>query len=175
MIFLFYLISRRLSNLFYWFFLKESKPSVIFKPQPHPITMLDSKRPGFPLKAIFATLILISWQWAAGQLSNPVFTSRGSLGSEPGIQLLIQNVQNPCGNSVGLGSKKTLFRLRLSGIKSKYSTAGSKYILTLRLRMEDCKGKSIGKNFTIDLARYPKEGEIKNDKDWYVEGSPSLL
>ena len=126
---------------------------------------------GHPFRLIILLCLFTSPIYVSGQLSGATYISKGAISQAPGISLLVQNLQYPCGNTVGLGKKKTFFRLKLSGIKNKYSGNKSKYNLLLRLKVEDCKGKVFVKNFRIDLSQYNRDGEIRNDGEWYFEGS----
>lgn len=120
---------------------------------------------------LFSILVLLMFSYpffAKGQLSAPSFVSKGAISNDPGIYLLVQNTKNPCGNQVGLGRKKTIFRLRFAGYKNKISN-NKKFLVGLVLKIEDCKGKIISKRYTITLAN--KEGEIRNDGVWFFEGS----
>jgi hypothetical protein len=105
------------------------------------------------------------------QLTNIAFVPKGIVHKETGIILLVQNVRNPCGNNVGLGRKKTVFRLRIPSNKIKYFNPSNKYYLNLRLSIADCKGNTIFRTYSIDLNRIGKDGEIKNDKELQFEGS----
>jgi hypothetical protein len=121
---------------------------------------------------LFVGILLISSFPVCAQLGNSTgYSVKGNLSAEPGIVLLVQNVQNPCGGGLGAGMKKTFFRLKMSGIKSKYASGNLKYMLNLRLKFEDCKGKQVTKTYVIDLNRYNADGENRNEREWYYEGS----
>lgn len=120
---------------------------------------------------LFVWVYLIPSNQVFAQLGNSSgYSVKGNLSAEPGIVLLVQNVQNPCGGGLGSGLKKTFFRLKMSGIKRKYASGSLKHMLNLRLKFEDCKGRQVSKTFVIDLNRYNAEGENKNE-EWYYEGA----
>ncbi|MBM3454384.1 MAG: hypothetical protein FJX80_04465 [Bacteroidetes bacterium] len=104
-----------------------------------------------------------------GQLGG--YTNKGRIPAEPGIDLLVQNVQNPCGGGLGAGIKKTAFKLKMSGIRNKYVGRGLKSDLVLEIRFVNCKGIRELKKFTIDLNRYNADGENSNPSQWFFEGA----
>ena len=106
-----------------------------------------------------------------GQLGGYSYTNKGRIPAEPGIELLVQNVQNPCGGGLGAGIKKTAFKLKMSGIRNKYVGRSLKSDLVLEIRFVNCKGIQAKKQFTIDLNRYNSDGENSNPSQWFFEGA----
>ena len=104
-----------------------------------------------------------------GQLGN--YSNKGRIPAEPGIELLVQNVQNPCGGGLGAGKKRTAFKLKMSGIRNKYVSNSLKSNLVLEIRFDDCNGQRSSKKFIIDLNRFNADGENSNPSQWFFEGA----